>query len=226
MAGCIKVIFSLLLVCIISSNTADWNRKLKLRPRHKRIFKRYGTTPQNKGHGQICITCGGGNGTSLIEGILGRRTVSLLYLLRFSPEYKYFFNGYVGIVSKFGVFDGMYNGNCYSILSLGVGLEWSYNGTGGDSRINKTYYGGSIGVLGLWGNTIDGSNKFTFESKKFGVQIRLTPFKMCKPNGLYMSADFGALDIRGLIGSDWFDNGIIFPIGANMAFNIGRSWWI
>ena len=41
----IKVISSLLLVYVISLNTTDWNRK---------------TTNENKGHGQVCLTWGGG----------------------------------------------------------------------------------------------------------------------------------------------------------------------
>ena len=199
---------------IVPLNTTNWNREI---------------TNENKGHGQICITWGGMNGVSVFFTILGSNPSLLLYLLRFSPEYKYFLNSYVGIVSRVGVFDGWYYGKNHdhlSILSLGVGLEWSYNGTGSSSRIDNTYYGGSIGVLGLWGNTIDGSNKFTFESKKFGVQVRLTPFKICKPNGLYMSVDFGALDIRGLKSNDWVMDGIVNATGVNMAFNIGWSWWI
>ena len=231
MIGYIKVISSLLLVYVISLNTTYENRKLKLHPGHKRVFKRYGTTSQYKGHGQICLTWGGINGTSVVGSVSTRRFEYLLYLLRFSSEYKYFFNRRVGIVPRFGVLDGWYYNSsaydCHSLLSLGVGLEWSYNGTGSNSRINKTYYGGSIGVFGLWGNTIDGnSNKFTFEPNKWGVQVRLTPFKKCKPNGFYMSVDAGCVDIRGFGSNDWVRDGIIGLTIGNMAFNIGWSWWI
>ena len=215
MAGYMKVISSLLLVYIVSLNTTNWNRKI---------------TNENKGHGQICLTWGGINGVSIGGSIIDNKPKCLLCLFRFSPEYKYFFNRYVGIVPRFGVLDGGYhNGTyqCFPILSLGVGLEWSYNGTGSNSRINKTHYGGSIGVLGLWGNTIDGnSNKFTFEPKEWGVQIRLTPFKMCKPNGFYMSVDFGTLDIKGFGSNDWVRDGIVIPTVYNLAVNIGWSWWI
>ena len=181
MTGCIKVISSLLLVYIISLNTTDWNRKVGLRPRYKRIFEGYGTNSQYKGHGQICLTWGGINGTSILTSLVNTKPRCLLYLLRFSSEYKYFFNRYLGIVPRVGALDGWYcNGTkeCHSVLSLGVGLEWSYNGTGSNSRTDSTYYGGSIGVLGLWGNTIDSnSDKFAFEPKEWGVQVRLTPFK-------------------------------------------------
>ena len=88
-------------------------------------------------------------------------------------------------------------------------------------------YGGSIGVLGLWGDTIDNGHKIQFEFDVWDVQVRLTPFKMCKPNGLYMSVDFGCLDIRGLrSGNGWVKDGIFLPTLSNMAFNIGWSWWI
>ena len=231
MIGYIKVISSLLLVYVISLNTTYENRKLKLHPGHKRVFKRYGTTSQYKGHGQICLTWGGINGTSVVGSVSTRRFEYLLYLLRFSSEYKYFFNRRVGIVPRFGVLDGWYYNSsaydCHSLLSLGVGLEWSYNGTGSNSRINKTYYGGSIGVLGLRGNTIDTYNKkIEFELDMLGVQVRLTPFKMCKPNGFYMSVDFGGLDIRGLMSSDPVGNGIMGSTMANLAVNIGWGWWI
>ena len=215
MVGYIKVISSLLLVYIVSLNTTNENKEIN---------------NEYKGHGQICLTWGGIDGTSILgAGVPGYRAY-LLYLLRFSPEYKYFFNRYLGIVPRFGVLDGWYYSSaydCHSILSLGVGLEWSYNGTGSNSRINKTYYGGSIGVFGLWGNTIDGnSNKFTFEPNKWGVQVRLTPFKKCKPNGFYMSVDAGCVDIRGFGSNDWVRDGIIGLTIGNMAFNIGWSWWI
>ena len=106
-------------------------------------------------------------------------------------------------------------------------MEWSYNGTGGDSRTDKTYYGGSIGVLGLWGNTIDNNRKkIEFEFDVWDVQVRLTPFKMRKPYGLYMSIDVGCLDIKGLRNNEWGMDGIIEPTAANIAFNIGWSWWI
>ena len=215
MAGCIKVISSLLLVYIISLNTTNENGEI---------------TNENKGHGQICLTWGGINSTSIGLSIKHRAPAYLFYLLRLGPEYKYFFNGYVGVVSRFGIFDGKYrNGTRHhsSFLSLGVGLEWSYNGTGSKSRINNTYYGGSIGVFGLWGDMIGKGHKIQFEFDKWGVQVRLTPFKMCKPYGLYMSVDLGALDIKGLGGNNvWYVDGIIVPTLGSMAFNIGWSWWI
>ena len=218
MAGCIEMISSLLLVYIISLNTTYENKEI---------------TNENKGHGQICLTWGGINNVVIYGGIVEGGSARLLYLFRFSPEYKYFFNRYVGIVPRVGVLDGGYYCQIgydtnlrVAFLSLGVGLEWSYNGTGNNSRTDNTYYGGSIGVLGLWGNTINKSNKLTFEPNKWGVQVRLTPFKMCKPNGFYMSVDFGALDIRGFGSNNWVGNGIIEPTLANMAFNLGWSWWI
>ena len=242
MAGYIKVISSLLLVYIVSLNTTNENKRIVLDTtsdgeevslnttnwNRKITNKNKEITDENKGHGQICLTWGGINSVCIV-GILNKNPASLLYLLRFSPEYKYFFNRYLGIVPRFGVLDGWYHNGanaCFSILSLGLGLEWSYNGTGSNSRINNTYYGGSIAVLGLWGNTIGSGNKLTLEPNKWGVQVRLTPFKMCKPNGFYMSVDFGTLDIRGLMGSGWFDNGIVIPTVGNLAFNIGWSWWI
>ena len=227
MAGYIKVISSLLLVYVISLNTTNGNRKVELHHRHKRIFKRYGTTPQNKGHGQIRLTWGGINIANVLLAILDSNPALLIDFLRFSSEYKYFFNRYVGIVSRFGVFDGVYYRDIYPILSIGVGLEWS-NDTGNNSRINNTYYGGSICVLGLWGSTIDINNKkIGFELDVLGVQVRLTPFKIRKPNGFYMSVDLGALDIKGLLmTSDWGMNGFAGPTISNMALNIGWSWWI
>ena len=203
MVGYIKVISSLLLVYVISLNTTDWNRKI---------------TNENKGHGQICLTWGGVNSVVVVEGISGNFDACSFYLLRFGSEYKYLFDRYVGIVFRLGVLDGSYRSGsnfCSTILSLGVGLEWSYNGIGSKSRINKTYYGGSIGVLGLWGGV------------GLDVQGKLTPFKMRKPYGLYMSVDFGCLDIRGLrSGNGWVKDGIFLPTLSNMAFNIGWSWWI
>ena len=216
MAGCIKVISSLLLVYIISLNTTNENGEI---------------TNENKGHGQICLTWGGVNSAAIGLSIKHRAPAYLFYLLRLGPEYKYFFNGYVGVVSRFGIFDGKYrNGTRHhsSFLSLGVGLEWSYNGTGSKSRINKTYYGGSIGVLGLWGggDVDDSYSRIKFELDKWDVQVRLTPFKMRKPSGLYMSIDVGCLDIKGLRNNEWGMDGIIEPTAANIAFNIGWSWWI
>ena len=205
MAGCIEMISSLLLVYIISLNTTYENKEI---------------TSQYKGHGQICLTWGGINmfSISALRSVIKNKLTlaSLLYFFRFSPEYKYFFNRYVGIVPRVGVLDGEYHdgtNECHSILSLGVGLEWSYNGTGSNSRINNTYYGGSIGVIGLWG-------------VGYGVQVRLTPFKMCKPNWFYMSVDFGALDIIGFGMNDWDWDDIFAPTVCNLAFSIGRSWWI
>ena len=211
----IKAISSLLLVYIISLNITYENKEI---------------INENKGYGQICLTWGGISGTSIGLAIK-LAPVYLLYLFRFASEYKYFFNRYVGIVPRVGVLDGRYHNDTnfrFSILSLGVGLEWSYNGTGSNSRIDNTYYGGSIGVLGLWGDTIGSGNKLTLEPKEWGVQVRLTPFKMCKPNGFYMSVDVGALDIRGLmsIKNGWVWGGIIEPTLANMAFNLGWSWWM
>ena len=215
MAGYIKVISSLLLVYIISLNTTDWNRRI---------------TNENKGHGQICLTWGGINGTSILTSLGNTQPACLLYLFRFSPEYKYFFNRYVGIVPRFGVLDGGHHAGtkefCY-FLSLGVGLEWSYNGTGSNSRIDKTYYGGSIGVLGLWGGMLDVDNgKNQFELDKRDVQVRLTTFKMCKPNGFYMSVDVGCLDIGEVMNNDWVADSIIVPTLVNMAVNIGWNWWV
>ena len=222
MAGYIKVISSLLLVCIISLNTTNEIEET--------TNENWKVTNGNKGYGQICLTWGGINGTSILVSIASRAPAYLLYLLRLGPEYKYFFNGYVGIVSRFGVLDGTYDGGTtkdyFSILSLGVGLEWSYNGTGGKSKIDNTYYGGSIGVFGLWGDTIGKGYKIQFEFDKWGVQVRLTPFKMCKPYGLYMSVDLGALDIRGLRNNEWVKVGIVRPTACSMAINIGWSWWI
>ena len=215
MAGDIKVISSLLLVCIISLNTTNENKRivldttsdgeevsLNITNENKEI------TSENKGHGQICPTWGGINGVVIGDGILYRKPACLLYLLRFSPECKYFFNRYLGIVPKVGVLDGWYYGDhnyFYSLLSLGVGLEWSYNGTGSNSRTDNTYYGGSIGVLGIWGDII-GTNceQIEFDPEEWDVHVRLTPFKMCKPNGFYMSLDFGCLGIRGLMSDRWF----------------------
>ena len=230
MVGYIKVISSLLLVYIVSLNTTNKNKGIALDTTSDGEEVSLNTTNENKeitneykGHGQICLTWGGMNGTSIMECILGRSPVFLLYLLRFSPEYKYFFNRYLGIVPRFGVLDGWYYSSaydCHSILSLGVGLEWSYNGTGSNSRINKTYYGGSIGVFGLWGS-VQG-----FELNEWHVHVRLTPFKMCKPNGFYMSVDFGTLDIKGFGSNDWVRDGIVIPTVCNLAVNIGWSWWI
>ena len=213
MVGYIKVISSLLLVYVISLNTTYENKEI---------------TNENKGHGQICLTWGGMNGT-IIRAVVLESYALLLFLFRFSPEYKYFFNRYVGIVPRVGVLDGKYHNSsheCHSILSLGVGLEWSYNGTGSNSRTDNTYYGGSIGVLGLCGSTIVGFSRIKFELDKWDVQVRLTPFKMRKPNGFYMSVDFGALDIRWLIRNNWVVDNIIGPTLVNMAVNIGWSWWI
>ena len=236
MVGYIKVISSLLLVYIISLNTTNENKEIVLDTTSEDEEVSLNTTNENKeitneykGYGQICLTWGGINGTSVIEGVLGINPASLLYLFRFSPEYKYFFNRYVGIVPRVGVLNGKYYDNgdeCFPILSLGVGLEWSYNGTGSNSRTDKTYYGGSIGVLGLWGNTIGSGKKLTLEPKEWDVHVRLTPFKMRKSNGFYMSLDFGCLGIRGLMSSGWFDSGIVMPTVGNLAVNIGWSWWI
>ena len=228
MAGCIKVISSLLLVYIISLNTTNENGEIT--NENGEITNENGEiTNENKGYGQICLTWGGINGTSIGLSIRHRAPAYLFYLLRLGPEYKYFFNRYVGVVSRFGIFDGKYrNGTRHhsSFLSLGVGLEWSYNGTGSKSKIDNTYYGGSIGVIGLWGDMIGKGHKIQFEFDKWGVQVRLTPFKMCKPYGLYMSIDVGCLDIKGLRSSKWVMDGIIEPTAANIAFNIGWSWWI
>ena len=81
-------------------------------------------------------------------------------------------------------------------------------------------YGGSIGVLGLWGDTIDNGHKIQFEFDVWGVHIRLTPFKIRKPNGFYMSVDFGGLSIKGLRSREFrgFDE-----LGDNLVWGDSKS---
>ena len=241
----IKGVLLLLLVYLISLNTINWNKEVisdttnwnrKVTNWNRKAISDTvdeEITNKNKGHGQICLTWDwvsiSGVAGVVFKSILSNKPAYLLYFLRFSFEYKRFFNRYVGIVPKVGLLDGAYykSDDLYcDFLSLGVGLEWSYNGTGSNSRINKTYYGGSIDVLVLWGNLIDvGSDKLTFEPNKWDVQLRVTPFKMCKINGFYMSVGAGCFDIKGLM-LYWCKKGIIFPTLSNLAINIGWRLWM
>lgn len=141
---------------------------------------------------------------SLRNGGLGL----LPYTLRCNFQYTYWFNNHIGLTSKasYGnTYINLINGDgCLSILQLGLGIRFSYNGRIGN---NSTFYSGKIMIDAMFGNSISLVNVDGIEVpklivpqlNKIGLSVGLTPFEMVTSSGFTLGIDFLCLDIGFLL---------------------------
>ena len=106
-----------------------------------------GNTVHHRCKHQLSVTW---EGISVSHGDLGL----LPSTLRHNFQYTYWFNNHIGLTSK-ASYGNMYfnliNGDgCLSILQLGLGIRFSYNGRIGN---NSTFYSGKIMIDAMFGNS-------------------------------------------------------------------------
>ena len=147
------------------------------------------------------IIWGGGNIVPLVG--FSQNAWSCLSLLRTGIHYNYFFRKWFGIACRVALFGDAYlsdDGGAVAIHSLSMcsfeplRVVWSYNGDG--IRPNKSYLGGSLGIMIPVGyiefSKIDSSAgsapKYYFGYfSEVWLTVNLVLFEMISPSGFYMN---------------------------------------
>ena len=180
---------------------------------------------------QLSITWGGLNGGTFVGAFVfivefrnGKGLgIFIPSLLKTNFSYTYWFNNYIGFTGRTIICGDTYvcfkdKKTCTSILQLGVGIRWSYNGKG-INRNNGRCYSGRLMINGMWGSFMEdhSNSKFEPKFKRLGVNIGLTPFEITTGSGFFLGVNLGCLDIGTLADVGYVN---FFRIGVS----IGKSW--
>ena len=146
----------------------------------------------------------------------------------------YWCNRRIGLIGRFNLFGDHYvsfkNDNpASSIMQVGMGIKYSYNGQGGNNRIKKTYYGGGLIISGMWGSVIKKFTKpeydiLTMEPKRVGFNVKIILVEMIMQNGFTCGIDLLNLDLKSFL--ECYKDEIILTTVFNIRIFFGKTWWM
>lgn len=243
----VKISYMLIVfMCLNGSNGIPYNSEMshqndyyaltKVR-RGKKITRKNFLYKESK-H-QLSITLRGISCNSGVGLINSRVRGFLLSLFSFNFSYTHWFNNYVGIVGSCTLIGDAYlsftDKKMYlSLLEPGIGIEWSYNGRGGNKDGKICYSGGfmiNILWIGVVEQKVSGRNVFGFCFKytEVGLNVGLIPFRVSIPtNGFTFAINALDTDIGRLMVGNLIDKLKGLGIGnlLYLKLTFGKTWWI
>ena len=195
-------------------------------------------THHGSGRCWISVT-GGGLSLGSILGIIeyfedSRRNGLLSSIANITVSCTYWYNRRIGLIGRFDLFGDHYmsfknDRAASSIIQVGMGIKYSYNGQGGNNRIKKTYYGGGLIISGMWGSIIEvffdrAYNTLTMKPKRVGFNVKIIPIEMIMQSGFTCGIDLLNLDLKSFL--ECHENGISNTVLLNIRISFGKTWWM